>query len=450
MSCHVVQSQSLGVCVRYALCLCMSFLLSCTYHMPPSPFSSAGALGNARYKPLTLAIMQSAYGDDNVFPVVSSCKALFEAMHCRDLLSVAALLMKLHDSSISTFSAHTTFGASAEQNDADDLTPASVRADAARASASANVSGSTVRATYLEKAQKLCSDILSLQRDAFSLRHLSGFGTGGDPTADLADTVPAGVSPAAAMAIHEGDLAAVEQFLLGCGVCGYSGPEMFNAVECRQTLVQRIALEKPQWIRQELPCIQARALLTNLMISRDLDGLDEACIRLRSKGDENQLELAEFAAAQTLLSSRRQALSEVSAATKMLQMHHHQHRVQAAARRDLKGKGVFDSSTAGSVVEYHETRNKAISTLLIALSNAAYTGIPIASEAVTLGYTTLLKNSNDARILLFPLLQAMRSGNLLGKSAENSEIGLDRPCGVSCHVMSCHVMSCHVGVYFLL
>jgi len=44
-----------------------------------------GALGNARYKPLTLAIMQSAYGEDDVFPVVAASKSLFEAMHKRDL-----------------------------------------------------------------------------------------------------------------------------------------------------------------------------------------------------------------------------------------------------------------------------------------------------------------------------------------------------------------------------
>jgi len=143
--------------------------------------------------------------------------------------AVASVLMKLIDTSTTSYVAPAASAAGAGAagfNDADDLTPSHLQA-ARAAAVQPTPTTASVRAAYLEKAQKLCSDILSLQRDSFSLRHLSVVGSGGQSGASASAARDQPLDPAntttAAAAIHEGDLAAVEQFLLGCGVCGYSG-----------------------------------------------------------------------------------------------------------------------------------------------------------------------------------------------------------------------------------
>jgi len=198
----------------------------------------------------------------------------------------------------------------------------------------------------------------------------------------------------------------------------HHSPEMFNAVECRQSLVQRFAAEKPQWIRHQLPNIKTRALLTNLMISRDLVGLEAALTSIRIKGDDRAMELAEFAAAVSVITTRYNVISELELAIQALHHHHRQNPTPSstAATAAIVG-GVTDGAAATSIVVYHEGRNKAVTSLLVALANAAYAGIAVTTPAVAQGYNALLKSSNDARILLFPLLQAMRSGNLLDVDA---------------------------------
>ena len=129
------------------------------------------------------------------------------------------------------------------------------------------------------------SEVLSLQRDAINLHNLAAH------TAD--------------------DLSVVEDFLLTCGKCGYSGPEMFTAVERRQKLVHVASVERPSVMRAEIEYIKTRALLSNLMISRDFTALEGALRVVGVNGEERMLELAEVFAAKKLLADRNSVLGEL-------------------------------------------------------------------------------------------------------------------------------------------
>ena len=69
------------------------------------------------------------------------------------------------------------------------------------------------------------------------------------------------------------ELGLVEEFLLSCGKVGYSGPEMYEAVELRQTLLSEAIDKNNQNIISSIPKIKHKALLTNMLISRDMESL---------------------------------------------------------------------------------------------------------------------------------------------------------------------------------
>jgi hypothetical protein len=76
------------------------------------------------------------------------------------------------------------------------------------------------------------------------------------------------------------DLPIIEDFLLSCGRLSYSGKEMFEAMEIRQKLVS-IGLQKGKITDIEI--IKTRAILCNLIISRDMAKLKEKVIELQSR-----------------------------------------------------------------------------------------------------------------------------------------------------------------------
>ena len=363
-----------------------------------------GALGNARYKPIALAIMQSAVSEHGVFPVVHACKELFAAMHKRDIQTVASQLMRLQDAN------------SLNKRNSD-----------ANASATANGSVTAMPHTkclYLEHAQRLCSEVLTIQREALTLRGLFVNTGAVDATAGQASKqTPHMLSPAMAQTA-ETDLAAVEAFLLTCGVTGYSGPEMFAAVEARQALVQQLATEKPEALRAHLLVIQHRALLSNLLISRDFLGLEQAMHKINVEAEPAVLELSEYEAALALLTTRSNIICELEGCTSSLLSSHssltdslgaHSALGGALAETKLRERLLRRDTHAQS--RYRHASKIDLYRFLNALAHAAYLGIPLDMDIVSLTYEVLFKYTCDARLLVFPLLQGLRSGNLLAIDA---------------------------------
>eukprot|EP01033_Poteriospumella_lacustris_P012069 gene12069-8623_t len=77
------------------------------------------------------------------------------------------------------------------------------------------------------------------------------------------------------------ELPLVENFLLDCGKCGYGGDEMFEAVSLRARLVAQRKAADADFAR-----IKARAMVANLLISRDFDALRAKLREIRDSGDE--------------------------------------------------------------------------------------------------------------------------------------------------------------------
>ncbi len=64
----------------------------------------------------------------------------------------------------------------------------------------------------------------------------------------------------------------IEQFLVLCANIGYSGPEMFDAIQIRQQLLEK-AVALKLYSSTELDILKKNAYLTNLMLSRNIDTL---------------------------------------------------------------------------------------------------------------------------------------------------------------------------------
>ena len=128
--------------------------------------------------------------------------------------------------------------------------------------------------TALLLGQRLLSEIISLQRDAISLD---------------------------ALASEPDNIAFVESFLLACGKLGYSGPEMTFAADHRKKLILWAAEEHPELIANSVDLIRMRALMSNLMISRDFLGISTALGDLKGEKGQRLGALAEVITARALL-----------------------------------------------------------------------------------------------------------------------------------------------------
>ena len=69
------------------------------------------------------------------------------------------------------------------------------------------------------------------------------------------------------------DIGIVEEFLINCGRIGYTGPEILVAVELREYLVQWAMELDENFEISQLGDLKQRALITNLMISRNFEVL---------------------------------------------------------------------------------------------------------------------------------------------------------------------------------
>jgi hypothetical protein len=94
------------------------------------------------------------------------------------------------------------------------------------------------------------------------------------------------------------DLPLIEDFLLHCGQFAYCGPEMFEAVEIRQRLFSLGVSNGGSSFVASLNSIKLKATVTNLLISRDIEGLREKITELRNlvEGSQvNEIQVAETA-----------------------------------------------------------------------------------------------------------------------------------------------------------
>ena len=124
-----------------------------------------------------------------------------------------------------------------------------------------NISGGDT----IELAERLINEISMLRRDS---EHLDALAQGPD------------------------DIGIVEEFLMNCGRIGYTGPEILVAVELREYLVQWAMELDETFENAKLGSLKQRALITNLMISRNFDVLEPKLLALRNEISENIYEEA--------------------------------------------------------------------------------------------------------------------------------------------------------------
>jgi hypothetical protein len=82
-------------------------------------------------------------------------------------------------------------------------------------------------------------------------------------------------SSSSTMSSSFNELPLIEEFLFSCGKVSYTGKEMFEAVEVRQRLYNNGMKTGGSSFAESSKSIQLKAMVTNLMISRDFDGLSK-------------------------------------------------------------------------------------------------------------------------------------------------------------------------------
>ena len=167
------------------------------------------------------------------------------------------------------------------------------------------------------------------------------------------------------------ELSMVEDYLLQCGRLGYAGPEMFQAVELRQQLVALAVNKKRRSVLVDLPTIKFKALICNLLISREVDALKQKMVALNSESPKSDmLHTPECIAVDTMLSEHYTTMNLVNSAIK----------------------------------------SKSVDAIDAALAQAAYHFFY--AENVTAAVTVLNETCNNPTILLRPLVEALRAGDV--------------------------------------
>jgi hypothetical protein len=187
-----------------------------------------------------------------------------------------------------------------------------------------------------------------------------------------------------------GELSMVEDFLLSCGRLGYSGPEMFQAVELRQELVAQGVQQRRKNVHSDLPMIKQKALVSNLLISREMTAIEDRLDELRSAASYPPANPA--AGGASLLPQELLHTAECSAAEELLQEYEH---------------------TLVLVKSAIKTRH--MNQLDQALAQAAYRFFYF--EEVTRAVNVLNEVSNNPAELLRPVVDALRKNDVAGLDA---------------------------------
>jgi Leucine-rich repeat (LRR) protein len=173
------------------------------------------------------------------------------------------------------------------------------------------------------------------------------------------------------MATDYENLHIVEEYLLACGVLGYAGPEMFLAVELRQSLVALGVSSGNRNVLTDLSHIKYKALLSNLLISREMFSLESKMEDVRRGGEDALQFLSETIATQTMLTEYTTCMSQLDAA--------------------IAAKEIEAIDAAVSLAAYHYFYSPVIDSAIVEMNNLA---------------------RNPAR-LLGPIVDALRENDLL-------------------------------------
>jgi hypothetical protein len=142
-------------------------------------------------------------------------------------------------------------------------------------------------------ASRLCSEIASLVQQFASLKLLA--------TSYL-------------------NLSLVESFLLNCGKLSYCGKEMFEAVELRQMLYAEGISRGGVKFSEYSNLIKSRAMITNLLISRDINGLKDVIMQFRSSNNLDSQLLPEIQVGENILVEYEQSIANLTLAADKREM----------------------------------------------------------------------------------------------------------------------------------
>ena len=202
-----------------------------------------GALGNLKFKSLTRSCLSTAlHPVSGVYKAIHHRLLLYDRMCRRDMLALEETIQMFHEKSSSSSSSSSPSSKSA--------------------GGSVGIHG-IAGGMALVYALRLRADVLAIQKTFHDVVSL-------------------------AQSYAEIDL--VDKFLLSCGKVSYTGPEMFAAISIRQELIKNElnknqSFETKKQIIDNLGMIKMRALLTNLMISRDFIAIETKLQELQINAD---------------------------------------------------------------------------------------------------------------------------------------------------------------------
>jgi len=287
-----------------------------------------GALGNLKYKSLTRSCLTKAlHPMSGVYRAIHYRLLLYDGMCRRDM---AALEETIH-----------LF----QQVDKDKMSSSS--------SSSADIHGLS-GGMALVYALRLRADVVAIQKNYHDVVSL-------------------------AQSYNEIDL--VDRFLLTCGKVAYTGPEMFAAISIRQELIKNEinrnqSFDAKKRIIDSLGVIKLRALLTNLMISRDFIAMEAKLHELQTNNavdsDPDQYSnIIEFNEAQHMLLDYKSSMDNIAKA------------IQA------RSIDMLDQAIAFAACRYY-------------YSDAIDRGLQVLTEI----------SRNPATLLLAPIVHALRTHNI--------------------------------------
>lgn len=141
----------------------------------------------------------------------------------------------------------------------------------------------------LALGRRMLSELLNIKK---RWEILSGQSVGGGENGDADDR------------IHFEYLDSIHDFLMECALHGYAGPELGRAIEVRQKLLIRKAQVFPSEVQASLEKIKRKALVINLLISRDAESLPRACDEMRVALADDATASPELVLAQSFFSKR--------------------------------------------------------------------------------------------------------------------------------------------------
>ena len=262
-----------------------------------------GSFGHIKHRDVPkLALRRALHPESKVFRAVHYRQLLFDAMFKRDVDKIGGIIEQMQQECAAAAAAGISIANAAATAGSSPLT--AVAMAAGKATVWGASSGPTLNITTelaelggqaLVYAQRLRSEVLGLRRRFRDIE---------------------------AMAQSFSELSMVEEYLLACGKLGYSGPEMFQAVDLRQKLVAKALKTASSGSQlsvlamEAMPTIKHRALFSNLLISREMGALETKLYDLNHAMTDEFLFLPETIAAQTAVNDSNAVREQLHQAAK--------------------------------------------------------------------------------------------------------------------------------------